>query len=89
MSNVIPFPIHAVGPDYRYDLVVWLVRGEDHSVQPPHQLSAVWEVARCPHHMDWVDPLQVFPEDSRAEAVAWARAYVEQHPNHRFDEGDV
>lgn len=84
MNNVIPFPIRSAVPDYRYELVVWLPRGEDHSVQPPRKLPAVWEVARCPHHMDLVDPLQIFPVDQHAEAVAWARTYAATNPNHVF-----
>jgi hypothetical protein len=83
-DNIIAFPARSPEPDYRYELVVWLLRGEDHSVQPPRMLDAVWEVARCPWHMDWVDPLQVFPEHQRDHAVAWARDYAAKHSNHVF-----
>lgn len=79
---VLPFPV--AHRDYRYEVCVWLLRSEDHTCTPPRELPAVWEVARCPWHMDWIDPLQTFPEDQRDAAIAWAAAYAASRADHVY-----
>ena len=74
MGEVIPLQL----PKPPFELRVWHLHSGD--------LPLCWEVARCPHHMDWFDPLAHF--DTKTEALAWAAEYAAEDARHWFS-GDI
>ena len=65
-------------PKPPYEMRVWQLYSGD--------TPLCWEVARVPHHMDWIDPLAHFA--TAAESVAWAREYAGRDDLHWFS-GEV